>query len=107
MPFSAWLKERHGEVYIARWMGGHVPQLTCGWALDAHYRPYAWRDLVKYAVWRATGWWPGRRDTAHQMVCSELVGRAMQYGGCDIPQAGPMLAPADIAAVVTLKWRLK
>ena len=107
MPLSDWLKERHGEVYVARSTHASVGEFTCEWALGAHYRPYAWRDLVKYVVWRACDWWPGKRDTAHQLVCSELVGRALQFGGLDVPQPGPMLAPADVAAIVTLRWRIK
>ncbi len=109
MPLSEWLSGRHGRVYVGRPRpprGGWDAGRACAYALDTHYRAYAWRDLLKYACWRLTGRWPGSRDNARTLVCSELVGRALRAGGLHVPQPDPMLSPRDVAEAVALEWRL-
>jgi len=106
MPLSEWLPGRHGGVYVGRPRSGWDAERACAYALDAHSRAYAWRDLLKYACWRLTGRWPGSRDNAHTLVCSELVGRALRAGGLRVPQPDPMLSPRDVAEAVALEWRL-
>ncbi len=107
MPLSEWLVDRRGRVYVGRPRGmAWDAERACAYALDAHYRAYAWRDLLKYACWRTIGRWPGSRDNAHTLVCSELVGRALRAGGLRVPQPDPMLSPRDVAEAVDLEWRL-
>jgi len=113
LPLSQWLKEDHGEVYVGLpscvdaggWLAS--PDMACEYALSVHFRPYGLLDLVRYAVWRLTGWWPGRADNAEQLVCSELVGRALRHGGMRVPQGGPLISPEDVASVVDVVWALR
>ena len=105
-PLSEWLRGRRGRVCVGRPRAGRWrPERACAYTLSTHYRAYAWLDLLKYACWAVLGSWPGRRDSAHTLVCSELVGRALRAGGVRVPQPDPMLSPRDNAEAVTLKWR--